>query len=314
MGRPAFQFRDFVGHRKIVKRLLRQLEGAKTLGKPFPHCVIIGPSGVGKTRLAESLAREFGTMMHFVHGYSSIADLASVFTNAKYGDFVFVDEAHNLIAKAQQMLYVVIDSCQLPEWTKSESPNDEEHPRTDHLESCSIMLATDRPGHLLNALLKRAELRINLDFYTTSELKQIVDRLAADMGLLLTPQAANQIAKVSRGLPRQVHQHLQSLHRYFADAALTKLGLDEIHGFLRDSGIDKLGLEKTDRKYLRYLQDRKMVSVESLAIYLGLDPDYVRRQIEPQLLCAGLTTIGPGGRKLTQLGEVHLGKQASEKI
>jgi Holliday junction DNA helicase RuvB len=248
-----------------------------------------------------------------MHGHGTVGELARAFCEAEFGDFVFIDEAHNLSSKAQELLYEVIDLCQLPNWATPERADGDELARAGHLEQCSIILASDQPGRLHNALLKRLGFPVNLGFYSVRELRPIVDRLAIEVGVLFSPQAANLIAKVSRGLPRQVRQHLENLQLHFAYATRLKLSLTDVRRYLRQSDIDTLGLTRTDRTYLRYLRDCGRASVESLAICLGQDADYLRRQIEPQLLMKHLIAIRPGGRALTERGQSYLSKRKAEK-
>lgn len=306
MPRRIPKFRSFVGHKKEVDLLLHQLTGAKMYGEPFPPCLLSGPSGVGKTLLAKCLADEFGTQLTVVNGQICCVELANSLQDLKACDFFFVDEAHNLESKAQEALYQVIDERRVPLGDQSRRTGQET--AYANLPPLTILLATDQPGKLLNALDKRMELQVSLTYYNKHEMRAIVDRLATDVNLLVSPQAANHLAKVSRGLPRKAKHLLQNLRRHFPDAEQRQLGISEMREFLRAFGIDSRGLGKLERKYLRLLRQTKSASLESLASTLGFDSDYVRRQIEPVLKRSGLITISSAGRRLTERGE-HATKQ-----
>lgn len=296
------KFHRFVGHKRQVDLLRRQLVGAKARGEPFPPTLFSGPSGVGKTLLAESLAAEYGTVLTLANGYDSVAELSDKFLRVNVCDFVFIDEAHNLTAKSQELLYHVIDQSRIPLWDQKGNDASEPDTQYEDVQPCAVILATDQPGKLRNALEKRMELNIRMGYYTQREMKEIVDRLAADLGLLISPQASNQIARISGGLPRKARHHLQNLRRHFLDAEQRQIGVPEVRQFLREFGIDSKGLGKVERDYLRHLLQTASASLDSLALHLGMDADFVRRQIEPTLRRAGFIVIGSGGRRLTETG------------
>jgi len=164
-------------------------------------------------------------------------ELKQRFEQVREFDFFFIDEAHNLTPKAQESLFPLIDG--------------------DTQKSCAILLATNQPGKLLDALGKRMALSISLNHYPLNEMRAIVDRLAVDLDLLISPQASTQIAKISNGLPRKAKQHLQNLRRSRVDAENRKLSVDDIRQFLQAFDIDQLGLELQDRRYLRYLKENQ---------------------------------------------------------
>lgn len=135
-------------------------------------------------------------------------------------------------------------------------------------------------GRLQNALLRRIELKLHLQHYPASEMRTIVDRIAADLQLELSGQARNQIAQVSSGLPRLARHYLRNLRRH-APPGGRAIGLPEVRGFLRAFGVDRCGLDREHRRLLRHFAKVGKASLESLAVHLGTDTDYVQRQIEP---------------------------------
>lgn len=176
----------------------------------------------------------------------------------------------------------------------------------------TLVLATDQPGRLQNALLKRIELKLHLQLYPASEMRAIVDRIAADLRLELSGQARNQIARVSSGLPRLAKHYLRNLRRHVPPGGRS-IGLAEVRGFLRTFGVDHRGLDLEHRRLLRHFAEVDRASIESLAVHLGTDADYVQRQIEPRLLQLGLIRITPGGRMLTEKGVSWLAKRGKNK-
>lgn len=305
MPRPVPTFRKFIGHKRQVDLLRRQLAGAKSRGEPFPTTLFSGPSGVGKTLLAESLAQEYGTQLIETNGHESLEEFAVRFTSARTGDFVFVDESHRATPRVQELLYDVIDKQRIPNIFDRDDESDHDSPFFS-INSCTVIMATDQPGKLMNALVKRAELHIRLGFYADREMREITDRLAADFGLLISPQGCGLIAKSALGLPRRAKHLLLNLRRHYTDAEFHQLSASEIRKFFSAFGIDLKGLEKMERDYLRVLAKSGRSSLDSLSLSLGVDVDFVRRQMEPILTRAGLVTIGSGGRSLTDAGRAWI--------
>jgi Holliday junction DNA helicase RuvB len=305
MPRPVPKFRDFIGQKSAVDLLRRQLAGAQTLREPFPHTLFTGPSGIGKTRLAEALAAESGTRVVKIMGHLAPESLVSQVTTLQFGDFLFIDEAQNLKPVLQEMLLHLIDDRQVSAPTIKTpgraalaglSPEQRVEPHT-------IILATDRPGSLLNALQKRMALQVSLALYDLRELKEIVDRQASDMDILISPQAARLIAQVSAGLPRRAKHHLENLRRHMPIGQSQEFTLQHVRRLLAAFRIDDQGLGERERDYLSYLAEVGSASLESLALYLGIDSMFVRQQIEPVLQRQRLIVIGPSGRKLTASGQ-----------
>ena len=286
-----------------MEPLRQQLAGAKCRGEPFPSTLLAGPSGIGKTLLAKSLAAEYGTEVILAHGRDSPADIAAKFRSAKANDFVFTDESHGLVVKAQELLLSVIDDRTVPNFADVDEATDGERPGTTvKIEPCTVVLATDQPGKLRNALLKRLELKVSLDFYPNREMREIVDLIASELNMLLSPHAANQIAKISGGLPRLARLHLLKLRRHFPHAEDRQISVEDVRQYRACFGIDANGLELEDCRYLRYLCDTAKASLQSLAFHLGVDLAYVEAQIEPKLRRLRFISVGSGGRTLTSLG------------
>ena len=315
MPRPVPSFGKFVGHKPKVDYLRRQADGAKERGEPCAPVLFIGPSGVGKTLLGRALATHFGSNMILANGQESAHDLLAKLGQLRSGDFFFVDEAQNLSAKAQDLLLCVIDGeplppCDDPHRSAATGSHAAANPMA--IVRCTVVLATDRPGKLVNALQKRMEIKIRLGSYSLREMREIVSRQAKDMNLLISAQARNRIAKVAGGLPRSSQHLLNNLRRHFVAVEHQEISLPQVRQFLKAAGIDRNGLGQWERRYLRHLARVGKASLESLALRLGTDPDYVLRQVEPPLMRLCLISVGSSGRALTELGRKYLSRLNGE--
>jgi holliday junction DNA helicase RuvB len=304
MARPVKEFRDFVGHHRVVKLLLRQLAGAKARGEPLLPILIQGRSGCGKTLLARAIAAEAGGDFVFVHARIRTRELAARLADVETGATVFLDEVHALEASAQELLMEAIDSM-FPTGN-----GDSQSHKVPTMKRFALVLATDRPGELLDALKKRIRLPISLDLYRPREMGAIVDRIAASLKLLLTAQARNRVARVSHGLPRQTLMLLENLARHFPDPT-RELSVQDIRVCLRDLGIDSLGLNAQHRKYLRFLTRVETASLDLLATHLGTDALAVQHDVEDLLQRLGFITIRHRGRELTALGKQWVDKHSA---
>ena len=301
MPRPLPKFNDFIGQKTNVDRLRRFLKGATQRGEPFPHCIFSGPSGVGKTKLAKALTTEFGTTSCVCYGDITISLLAGKLTQSKFGDFVIIDEAHNLSRDCQELLYRAIDEGVVPLFDQDEGSHNARNAEKT-VQRCTIILATDQPGSLQKAMRRRIDVDIHLDYYSIPELTKIVAKICSDANILISPQAANAIATISRGLPGAAKKLVGSLRLWYPDAEKSQLGKAEIDNFCVHQGIDPQGLTDRDHKYLDYVRTVGKASLASIALMLGLDEAEVQRFVEPFLARLGLIQIAPGGRVLTDQG------------
>jgi len=229
--------------------------------------------------------------------------ICSKLTELEYGDFLFLDEIHALPKNAQEILYPAIDknkTIEIDSTGKIECLTD----KWISIQPFTLLAASDRAGELRNALRRRLPQVYTLQNYTVRELRAIVSHRCSEIGICLSPQATSSIAKVCRGTPRNIRHLLQRLSLYFPESQAETLGQKHVRDFLKGEGIDKNGLNSTDRKYLKIIMERnnKPTSLNSLALSLGCDVEYVSHEIEPHLVCISYVNIDRAGRSLTDKG------------
>jgi Holliday junction DNA helicase RuvB len=306
MSRSAYRFHDFIGQRAVVDLLRRQLAGAQARAGPFPTTLLSGPSGCGKSALARSLAREYGTAVVDAMGYDNRELLAAKLGRLNACDFLLVDECHRLGPLEQELLCEAIDTGSIPPPAAGARRADPGE-RTRLPDWC-LLLATDQPGRLFDSVLKRVVLEAPLELYPVDEVKEIVEHMAAEGPdrILLSAQAARLIAEVAGGLPRRARQYLQNLRLFHRDAEARQLTVEQVREYLEAAGVDELGLGRRQNRYLQALAGMRVGSLESLALRLGCDASYAKRQVEPMLVRLGFVEITPAGRRLTAAGRAHL--------
>jgi Holliday junction DNA helicase RuvB len=215
-----------------------------------------------------------------------------------HGDYAFFDECHRLSLPAQELLFEVIDNNTVPAGSPGNASSE-----PIKIAPITMLFATDKPGELLNALLKRIPATVRFAPYPDDEMREIVHRIAARLNILISPQAAGQLVKACHGIPRRAEHHMQMLRLHFKDAEERQLGRPQVCAYLRAHGISKDGLGQYERRYLLFLAANGSASLGSLAGYFGIDAQFVRDQIEQPLRHRGLVAIGSAGRVLTQPGK-----------
>ena len=305
MPRPLPSFHGFIGQPEIVQSAKRLVEGCVASGKPFPNTLLTGPSGIGKTQLCESIALAFGTNLHYVLGGREVRriNICELLGECEHGDILFLDECHALRADVQEVVYPAIDKRQTLR-VDGKGKNQTLTDQWRRIAPITIIAATDRPGDLRNALRRRLPQTYTLLTYTDRELREIVAVRAAQIGVLLTPQARGALAGVCRGTPRTVRHLLERLSLYYPNSGESTLTQRDVREFLKGEGIDDFGLSETDRAYLHVLAGRegRLVSLNSIAISIGHDADYVVHEIEGYLVRLGFVSVERGGRMLTEKG------------
>lgn len=300
---------DFVGQRDARANLRVFIESAKQRGQAMDHTLFYGPPGLGKTTLAQIMARELGVNFRMTSGpvLAKAGDLAAILTNLDERDVLFIDEIHRLNPVVEEVLYPGMEDFAL-DLVIGEGPA----ARTVRIDLPPFTLvgATTRLGLLTTPLRDRFGIPTRLEFYEVSELVQIVERGARLMGAAATPDGAMEIAKRGRGTPRIAGRLLRRVVDFAiveGDGRVTKALADRA---LTRLGVDHLGLDGADRRYLRLVAEHYgggPVGVETIAAALSEARDAIEEVIEPFLLQQGLIQRTPRGRMLGQRAWSHLG-------
>jgi Holliday junction DNA helicase RuvB len=300
---------DFTGQEAVRKNLKIFIESAKTRAEALDHVLFVGPPGLGKTTLAQIVARELGVNFRSTSGpvIAKAGDLAAQLTNLEPRDVLFIDEIHRLNPAVEEILYPAMEDFQL-DLIIGAGPA----ARSVKIDLAKFTLigATTRAGLLTTPLRDRFGIPVRLNFYSTEELQRIVARGARVIGLALAEDGANEIARRSRGTPRIAGRLLRRI-RDFA----TVEGADVVTRSLADSAlrlldVDPIGLDQMDRRYLDAIAIKfggGPVGVETIAAALSEPRDAIEDIIEPYLIQQGFVQRTPRGRLLTSHAFRHLG-------
>lgn len=299
---------EFVGQDKIRERLEVMIGAAKQRGDVLGHCLFSGPPGLGKTTLANILAKAMGTNLVVTSGpvIEKAGDLAGVLTNLKEGDVLFIDELHRLNRTVEEYLYPAMEDFALDLMIDSGPSARSVQVKLNRF---TLVGATTRVGLITAPMRSRFGFNCRLDYYPPHVLETILQRTGRILNVDLNAECAMEIAKRSRGTPRVANNLLRWVRDFSQMRSNSKLNRDVVHQALNMLSIDEKGLDEMDKKILSVIIDHYKggpVGINTIAVAIGEEGSTIEEVNEPYLIMQGFLKRTPRGREVTSLGYEHM--------
>jgi Holliday junction DNA helicase RuvB len=307
---------EFVGQEQAKANLRVFIQGARSRGEALDHVLLFGPPGLGKTTLAQIIARELGVNFRATSGpvLAKAGDLAAILTNLEPNDVLFIDEIHRLAVNVEEILYPAMEDHTL-DLMIGEGPS--ARSVQIPLNPFTLVAATTRAGLLATPLRDRFGIPIRLEFYTPAELQTVLTQVAVKMGTNLSPDGAAEIAARARGTPRVAGRLLRRVRDFAAADGAPVIDRKHAASALARLDVDEMGLDALDRRYLRALIENYAggpAGVDTLAYAIAEARDAVEDVIEPFLLQQGFIQRTPRGRMACAKAYAHLGLTAPKGV
>ena len=305
---------EYVGQDRIKDNLKVYIEAAKNRGEALDHVLFYGPPGLGKTTLACIIASEMGSNIKITSGpaIAKTGDMASILSNLREGDVLFIDEIHRLNKQVEEFLYTAMEDYAMDVLIGKE--NSAKSVRIE-LPRYTLVGATTRAGQITSPLRDRFGVLLKLELYSPDELSKIIQRSAGILDQPITPEGAYELAKRSRGTPRVANRFLKRIRDFATVLGDGIIDRDVALMGLKRMDVDALGLDELDRSMLRAIIEMYNggpVGLETLAAALGEESVTLEDLCEPYLMQMGFLTRTPRGRCATRLAYEHLGLKAPE--
>ena len=302
---------EYIGQTKVKKKMKVYIEAAKKREEPLDHVLLYGPPGLGKTTLANIISNEMRSNLKITSGpaIDKPGDLAAILTKLQAGDVLFIDEIHRLNKNIEEILYPALEDFTL-DIMIGQGPTGKSI--RINLPKFTLIGATTRAGSLTTPLRDRFGIVERLELYDIKDLAVIVKRSAGILNIDIDEDAADEIAKRSRGTPRIANRLLKRVSDYALVLGDGNIDLDITKTALNNLDIDDIGLNATDRRLLDALivQYRgRPVGIDTLATTLGEETSTIEDVYEPYLIQIGFISRTPRGRVAMPAAYEHLGIQ-----
>ncbi|MHC4114785.1 MAG: Holliday junction branch migration DNA helicase RuvB, partial [Planctomycetota bacterium] len=306
---------ECVGQENVKKKLMIAIAAAKQRGEPLEHILFYGPPGLGKTTLANVVANEMGARLRFSSGpaLAKQGDVMGLLSNINTGDVLFIDEVHRLNIAVEEFIYPAMEDFKVDFTVDSGM-----HAKTINfpLKRFTLIGATTRAGLLSAPLRSRFGMLYHLNFYSSKELTEILERSAKLLKLGCEDGTLELIAGRSRGTPRVANRLLKRVRDYAQVKGAGTFSMKVVENALKMEQIDPLGLDELDRAFLRALvnvYDGGPAGIEAIAATLGEERDTLEDVVEPYLLQIGFVRRTKRGREVTKQACEHLGLKLHRK-